>query len=43
MEEKGTYDSDDGGIKMDVAETTEFGGFSDEEFGIGESKLLGNF
>jgi hypothetical protein len=33
--QKGAYDADDGGIEMDIAEATEFGGFTDEEFGIG--------
>lgn len=36
-----TYDSDDGGIELDIAEATDLGGFSDDEFGIGEIEFLG--
>lgn len=35
-----TYDSNDGGIELEIGEATELSGFSDNEFGIGESEFL---
>lgn len=38
--EKAAYDADDWGIEVDIAEATEFSGFTDEKFGIGEFEFL---
>lgn len=41
LEKKDTYNSDDGGIELNIDEATELGGFTDDVFGVGESELVG--